>query len=93
MNQYKLEWMEHAQMLVPTTVRINKNGTITATWSNPFPTKEKASQFSIASQNTAKAIGAGMAIAALDGPIPVLDIIGFGLTTGMTLMAWIEYFS
>lgn len=80
-------------MLVPTTVRINKNGTITATWSNPFPTPEKAGQFGIAVQKTAKAGMAAATIAAMDGPIPVLDIIGLGVGTGMTLIAWIEYFS
>jgi len=93
MNQYKLDWMEQARMLVPTTVKLNQNGTIQATWSNPFPTPEKAGQFGIAVQKTAKAGAAGMAIAALDGPIPVLDIIGLGVTTGMSLIAWIEYFS
>jgi hypothetical protein len=93
MNQYKQEWMEQALMLVPTTIKLNQNGTIQATWSNPFPTKEKASQFGTATEKTARAVSAGMAIAALDGPIPVLDIIGFGLTTGMSLMAWYEYFS
>ena len=63
MNQYKLEWMEQAMMLVPTTVKLNSNGSISATWSNPFPTPEKAGQFGIASQKTAKAAMTGMAIA------------------------------
>ena len=93
MNQYKLEWMEQAQMLVPTTVKLNSNGTISATWSNPFPTPEKAGQFALAVTKTQKAVLAGAAIAAMDGPVPVLDIIGLGVTTGMSLMAWIEYFS
>jgi hypothetical protein len=93
MNQHKMEWMEQAQMLVPTTIKLNQNGQIQATWSNPFPTKEKATQFGIAVQKTAKAGAAGMSIAAMDGPIPVLDIIGLGVTTGMSLIAWYEYYS
>ncbi|AXF52351.1 MAG: hypothetical protein [Circular genetic element sp.] len=93
MNQYKLEWMEQAMMLVPTTVKLNQNGTISATWSNPFPTPEKAGQFGIALQKTVRAITVGGTIAAMDGPLPVLDIIGLGVTTGMSLMAWVEYFS
>ena len=80
-------------MLVPTTVKLNPNGTISATWSNPFPTPEKAGQFALAVTKTKRAVLAGSAIAAMDGPVPVLDIIGLGVTTGMSLMAWIEYFS
>jgi hypothetical protein len=93
MNQYKMEWMEQAQMLVPTTVKFKQNGDIQATWSNPFPTKEKAVAFGIAVQKTYKAGAAGAAIAAMDGPIPVLDALGLAVTTGMSLIAWYEYYS
>lgn len=93
MNQYKEDWMKQAMMLVPTTVRLNSSGSLEATWSNPFPSTEKAGQFGIAVQKTYKAAAAGLAISAIDGPIPVMDIVGFGVTTGMSLIAWIEYFS
>ena len=71
MNQHKEDWMNQAMMLVPTTVRINNDGSLQATWSNPFPTPEKATAFAIATQKTYKAGAAGMAIAAMDGPIPL----------------------
>jgi hypothetical protein len=93
MNIYKEEWMKQAQMLVPTQVKLKKDGTIQATWSNPFPTAEKAGQFGIAAQKTKKAVMMGATIAAMDGPVPVLDWIGLSVTTGMSLLAWYEYFS
>lgn len=93
MNQYKEEWMEHASMLVPTTIKLNQNGTIQATWSNPFPTPEKAGQFGLAVTKTKRAAMAGAAIAAMDGPVPILDWVGLGVTTGMSLIAWYEYYS
>lgn len=93
MNIHKEQWLEHAQMLVPTTIKLNNDGTIQATWSNPFPTPEKAGQFAIAATKTKRAIAMGASIAAMDGPVPVLDWLGLSVTTGMSLMAWIEYFS
>ena len=93
MNEYKYEWLKQAQMLVPTTIKLKEDGTIKATWSNPFPTPEKAGQFAIASQKTKKALMMGATIAAMDGPVPVLDWIGLSVTTGMSLLAWVEYFS
>jgi hypothetical protein len=93
MNQYKDQWLEQAQMVVPTTIKLNQNGEIQATWSNPFPTKEKAAAFGIAVQKTYKAGAAGASIAAMDGPVPFLDALGLAVTTGMSLIAWYEYYS
>jgi hypothetical protein len=95
MNQYKMEWLEQAQMLVPTTIKLNQNGEIQATWSNPFPmsTPEQAGELAIAVTKTQRAIMAGGAIAAMDGPVPILDWVGLAATTGMSLIAWYEYYS
>lgn len=85
--------MKQALMLVPTTVKINSNGDVTATWTQPFPSPEKAGEFGIAVAKTTRAITIGGTIAAMDGPIPILDVVGFGVATGMSIHAWYEYFS
>jgi hypothetical protein len=95
MNQYKEQWMEQANMLVPTTIKLNQNGEIQATWSNPFPmsTPQQAGQLAIAVMKTKRAAMVGASIAAMDGPVPVLDWVGLAATTGMSLIAWYEYYS
>jgi len=95
MNIYKQQWLEHAQMLVPTSVKLKQNGEIQATWSNPFPINDakQAGEFGIAVTKTKRAVMTGAAIAAMDGPVPVMDWVGLAATTGMSLIAWYEYYS
>jgi len=46
-----------------------------------------------AQQKTGRAIAAGIALAAIDGPLPVMDVIGFGVATTGAALAWYNYFS
>ena len=60
---------------------------------SPIPTEvPRAVEFTQAVQTTTRAVRLGMAIAAIDGPIPVMDAVGFGVASVMTLKAWYEFF-
>ena len=87
MNQYKELWMEHANALIPKTIKINQQSQqVEMTWDlNP--------ELGIAAQKTARAIATGATLAAMDGPLPIMDVVGFGVATGMAIHAWYEYFS
>ena len=41
---------------------------------------------------TAKAVASGASIAAMDGPIPILDMVGFGVAVGGATLAWVDLF-
>lgn len=44
-------------------------------------------------QGTSRAVSLGVALAAVDGPLPVMDVIGLGVTMVYSAAAWIDYFS
>jgi len=79
--------MEHANALIPKTIKINQQSQqVEMTWDlNP--------ELGIAAQKTARAIATGATLAAMDGPLPIMDVVGFGVATGMAIHAWYEYFS
>jgi hypothetical protein len=56
-------------------------------------TPEQAGELAIAVIKTKRAAMAGATIAAMDGPVPVMDWVGLAATTGMSLIAWYEYYS
>ena len=61
MNQYKEAWMEHATALIPKTMKI-ENNQVTMTWDEtPII--------------SGLALAAAIGMAALDGPLPVMDVI------------------
>ena len=71
MNQYKEQWLEHATALIPKKIQ-TENGQVVMTWDeSPI----------IKGIGLAAAIG----LAALDGPLPVLDVLASYLV--------VEYFS
>jgi len=87
MNQYKEEWMQHANALIPKTIKLNsQTNEVQMTW-------DIDAKLGIAAQKTARAAATGMALAAMDGPLPIMDVVGFGVATGMAIHAWYEYFS
>ena len=87
MNQYKEQWMEHATALIPKTIKLNsQTNQVEMTWDIDV-------KLGIAAQKTARAAATGMALAAMDGPLPIMDVVGFGVATGMAIHAWYEYFS
>lgn len=61
---------------------------------SPLPPQlPRAVEFGLAVQKTAQAVRLGMAISAIDGPIPVMDAVGFGIASVMSLKAWYEFFN
>ena len=87
MNQYKEQWMEHANALIPKTIKLNsQTNQVEMAWDIDPKAQNVLTK-------TARAATTGMALAAMDGPLPVMDVVGFGVATGMAIHAWYEYFS
>jgi len=42
---------------------------------------------------TTKAAIVGIGLAAIDGPLPVMDVVGLGVASLMATIAWVDYFS
>ena len=83
MNTYKRQWMEHAQLLHEITVVTSTNGQV----------EYSTTKLETASRRTARAVASGIALSAIDGPLPVMDVVGFGVTTTLAALAWYDYFS
>jgi hypothetical protein len=89
LNLDKLAWMEHAQML-----HENINYRTSSTSGNLIQSQiDQQFAFFEAQQKTGRAIAAGIALAAIDGPLPVMDVIGFGIATTGAALAWYDYFT
>ena len=87
MNQYKEQWMEHANALIPTRMKINtQTNQVEMAWD----IDPKAAH---AVNKTARAVTIGVTLAAMDGPLPIMDVVGLGVASGMAIHAWYEYFS
>lgn len=89
MNEYKQNWMEHASAIFPKTIKLQSNQVV-MTWDNPL-VNPKGVFRPVA--KTVKSIQMGLAIASSDGPLPIMDVVGFGVMTYGATTAWIEYFS
>ena len=77
--------MEHAQLLHDNIkVTTDQNGNIQF---------EQSVALSDATQKTARAIASGVALSAIDGPLPFMDVVGFGVTTTLAALAWYEFFT
>jgi ribonuclease PH len=88
MNQYKEEWM-HRCMLLPIQAM---SSSIDEMEQNQRKLDQDA-KLAKALNRTAKAALVGATIAAMDGPIPVMDVVGLGVASGMAIIAWHDYFS
>jgi len=86
MNTHKEEWMIHAQVLIPQIITTVQNDGSTMSM-------EKAAAGAIATQKTIRAIQAGVALSAIDGPLPVMDVVGFGVAVTGSALAWYEFFT
>ena len=42
---------------------------------------------------TTKAALVGIGLSAMDGPLPVMDVVGLGVASLMATIAWVDYFS
>ena len=80
-----MEWMEHAQLLHDNIkVTTDTNGNIQF---------EQSAALRDATQKTARAVASGIALSAIDGPLPFMDVVGFGVATTMAGLAWYEFFT
>jgi hypothetical protein len=87
MNKYKEEWMMNANALIPKTIKLSAdNSQVQMTW-------DIDPKAAIAVNKTARAVTMGVTLAAMDGPLPVMDVVGFTVASGMAIHAWYEYFS
>ena len=85
MNQYKEEWMANAQLLHPhLKVTTNTDGSINLSIDADLVS---------ASKKTARAVASGVALASMDGPLPVMDVVGFGVAVTGAALAWYDYFN
>ena len=48
-------------------------------------------ELGMAVNKTARAAMVGIAISAIDGPLPVMDAVGFGVAVTMATLAWVDY--
>lgn len=46
-----------------------------------------------ATQGTARAVSMGLALSAIDGPLPVMDVVAFTGVTIYSAVTWIDYFT
>jgi hypothetical protein len=88
MNIYKDEWMVHAMKLRPVQQFADA-------YRDEMERQERMNtmdEIQRAINRTGRAIATGAAIAAMDGPIPILDMVGFGVAVGGATLAWFDLF-
>lgn len=79
--------MMNANALIPTRMKINsQTNQVEMAWD--VDPKTANALFS-----TGTAVATGVTLAAMDGPLPIMDVVGFTVATGMAIQAWYEYFS
>lgn len=88
MNEYKQQWMEYANAIIPKTIKI-QNNQVNMTWDNPLIGHGLHKPI----VKTLRSIELGMGLAATDGPLPIMDVVGFTVMTYGATTAWFEYFS
>ena len=88
MNQYKEEWLKHSTAIhvgfIASQDSINDP--------KPDPINQ-ASELMIAKRTTMRAAAMGAAIAALDGPVPIMDIVGLAVFITASGLAWYDFFN
>ena len=78
--------MSHANLLHPQIkVTSNSDGSASITVID--------AELVSASKKTARAIASGVALASIDGPLPVMDVVGFGVAVTGAALAWYDYFN
>ena len=51
------------------------------------------SDFAYATYRTGRALALGASLAAMDGPLPVGDVLGLAVASAGATLAWVEYFT
>jgi len=83
-----MEWMIHAQ-------KIPVIQTVADSYRHEMEEQQRFNEMSElerAITKTTRSIVAGASLAAMDGPLPFLDVLGFGVGVVGTGLAWIDYF-
>lgn len=88
MNQYKEEWM-HRCMLLP----MQAMSSVLDEMEQDQRKSEQNLKLAKAINRTTKAAIVGIGLSAIDGPLPVMDVVGLGVASTMATIAWIDYFS
>lgn len=83
MNEYKLAWMQHANIL-----HDNSKPAVDDRTNNDIPDNIK---LGMAVKKTARAVAIGIAISQIDGPLPVADVLGLAVASTLSVMAWHDY--
>ena len=87
-NKDKMEWMIYAQKLPVIQ-------TVADSYRHEMEQQARLNEMSElerAITKTTRSILAGATLAAMDGPLPVLDVVGFGVGVIGTTLAWVDYF-
>lgn len=91
MNEFKQAWMEEVYLSLPTLItRMDDSGQPRSSGlaheiGNSF-------RLRLAIRVTQKAAATGLAIATLDGPIPIMDVVGFTFFVAASGGAWYNFF-
>lgn len=89
-NEYRAEWEFHSNHIFVTPhVTYNEDDN-----SVSFGVEyESSSELYTAMKNTGRAIGIGLALAKIDGPLPVGDVVGLAVASAMAVRAWYNFFT
>jgi hypothetical protein len=88
MNPYKEEWMMKSSFI--------QTAQISSPDRDPqdnHMSADDAGDLGVAVAKTNRAIILGAAISAMDGPLPVMDVVGFSIAAVTAGLAWYDYFS
>lgn len=85
MNEYKLAWMQHCNVL-----HDNSKPAVDDHTKNDIPDNVK---LGMAISKTARAGAIAVALSQIDGPLPVADVLAFGYFSLSATATWIDYFS
>ena len=88
MNQYKEEWM-HRTMMLP----MQSYSSVIDELDQQHRKLDQDAKLAKALNRTAKAAVTGAYLSTLDGPLPVMDVVGLGVASLMATIAWVDYFS
>jgi hypothetical protein len=88
MNPYKEEWMMKSSFIQTAQISSPQRDPEQA-----FMSPDDAGDLGVAVAKTNRAIVLGAAIAAIDGPVPVMDVVGFSVAAITAGLAWYDYFS
>jgi hypothetical protein len=87
MNYWKQEWLKHS-----TAIHVGYIGTQDNV-NDPKPDPiNQASELMVAKRTTMRAAAMGAAIAAIDGPVPIMDMVGLAVFVTAAGLAWWDVF-